>query len=402
MKRITTIMMTAAWLVAMTAMTACGGGKTDGHGDGHDGHAEELHDENDIVLSEKQMKAVEITLGRIERKSLSNVARVTGQTVLDPQYRADVTPLMGGIVSSIAVTDGNRVARGQTVAWVENTEIVALQRDYLQSTGTLEQAEQELKRQKELAALGAGVGKNLQQAETACRIARSAVTGTGHQLAQLGISTAAVRAGKIVSRFPVKSPIAGYVDNIRASTGGYVDMQTPLMSVVDNDKMHCDINIFEKDIAEIRKGQEVNLVLTNRPGTDITGEIYELNSSFLDNTKSIVGHVSIKSKAEGLKLIPGMYLTGLVRLDRHETDAVPSGAIVSSEGKSYVFVLTKTDSHDGQKSYHFARTEVIAGASELGYTQITPVHDMAKDATIVTANAFYIESMVGEHGEHNH
>lgn len=395
-------MMTAAWLVAMTAMTACGGGKTDGHGDGHDGHAEELHDENDIVLSEKQMKAVEITLGRIERKSLSNVARVTGQTVLDPQYRADVTPLMGGIVSSIAVTDGNRVARGQTVAWVENTEIVALQRDYLQSTGTLEQAEQELKRQKELAALGAGVGKNLQQAETACRIARSAVTGTGHQLAQLGISTAAVRAGKIVSRFPVKSPIAGYVDNIRASTGGYVDMQTPLMSVVDNDKMHCDINIFEKDIAEIRKGQEVNLVLTNRPGTDITGEIYELNSSFLDNTKSIVGHVSIKSKAEGLKLIPGMYLTGLVRLDRHETDAVPSGAIVSSEGKSYVFVLTKTDSHDGQKSYHFARTEVIAGASELGYTQITPVHDMAKDATIVTANAFYIESMVGEHGEHNH
>lgn len=388
--------------MAMTAMTACGGGKTDGHGDGHDGHAEELHDENDIVLSEKQMKAVEITLGRIERKSLSNVARVTGQTVLDPQYRADVTPLMGGIVSSIAVTDGNRVARGQTVAWVENTEIVALQRDYLQSTGTLEQAEQELKRQKELAALGAGVGKNLQQAETACRIARSAVTGTGHQLAQLGISTAAVRAGKIVSRFPVKSPIAGYVDNIRASTGGYVDMQTPLMSVVDNDKMHCDINIFEKDIAEIRKGQEVNLVLTNRPGTDITGEIYELNSSFLDNTKSIVGHVSIKSKAEGLKLIPGMYLTGLVRLDRHETDAVPSGAIVSSEGKSYVFVLTKTDSHDGQKSYHFARTEVIAGASELGYTQITPVHDMAKDATIVTANAFYIESMVGEHGEHNH
>lgn len=388
--------------MAMAAMTACGGGKTDGHGDGHDGHAEEQHDENDIVLSEKQMKAVEITLGRIERKSLSNVARVTGQTVLDPQYRADVTPLMGGIVSSIAVTDGNRVARGQTVAWVENTEIVALQRDYLQSTGTLEQAEQELKRQKELAAQGAGVGKNLQQAETACRIALSAVTGTGHQLAQLGISTAAVRAGKIVSRFPVKSPIAGYVDNIRASTGGYVDMQTPLMSVVDNDKMHCDINIFEKDIAEIRKGQEVSLVLTNRPGTDITGEIYELNSSFLDNTKSIVGHVSIKSKAEGLKLIPGMYLTGLVRLDRHETDAVPSGAIVSSEGKSYVFVLTKTDSHDGQKNYHFARTEVIAGASELGYTRITPVHDMAKDATIVTANAFYIESMVGEHGEHNH
>lgn len=381
------------------ATASCGGGKTAESGHDHD---EEQHDENDIVLTDKQMKAVEISLGSVERKNLSNVARVTGQTVLAPQYRAAVTSLMGGIVSSISVTDGNRVARGQTVAWIENTEIVALQRDYLQSLGALELAESELARQKELAAQGAGVAKNLQQAETAYRIARSAVTGTGHQLEQLGIGTAGVKAGKLVSRFPVKSPIAGYVDNIKAATGGYVDMQTPLMSVVDNDKMHCDINIFEKDIAEIRKGQEVSLVLTNSPGSGFTGEIYELNSSFLDNTKSIVAHVRIKDKPEGLKLIPGMYLTGLVRLDRHETDAVPSGAIVSSDGKSYIFVLVKTDDHDGQKTYHFARTEVITGASELGYTQITPVKDLAKDARIVTANAFYIESMVGEHGEHNH
>lgn len=395
-------MIMAAWLAAMITAASCGGGKTADHDQAGDGHAEEQHAENDIVLSEKQMKAVEINLGKIERKSLSNVARVTGQTVLDPQYRAAVTPLMSGIVSSIAVTDGNRVAKGQTVAWIENTEIVALQRDYLQSTGELEQAEQELKRQKELAEQGAGVSKNLQQAETAYRIVRSAVLSTGHQLSQLGISTASVRTGKLVSRFPVKSPISGYVDNIKISTGSYVDMQTPLMSVVDNDKMHCDINIFEKDIAGIRKGQEVSLVLTNRPGTDITGEIYGLNSSFLDNTKSIVAHVSIKSKADGLTLIPGMYLTGLVRLDRYETDAVPSDAIVSSDGKSYIFVLTKTDNHDGQRTYHFARTEVVTGTAELGYTQITPVHDIAKGATIVTTNAFYIESMVGEHGEHNH
>lgn len=395
------IMITAG-LMAMMALSACNSGNTGTNDRDHGTQEEELHDADDITLSEKQMRAVEISLGKIERKNIGNVARVTGVTALDPQYRASVTPLMDGVVSSIVVTDGNRVAKGQTVAWIENTGIVTMQKDYLQSLSGMEQAGRELERQKELAAQGAGVLKNLQQAEAAFRTARAAVLGTGRQLSQLGISTEGVKAGNIVSRFPVKAPIAGYVDNIKADIGSYADMQTSLMSIVDNDRMHCDINVFEKDIAGIRVGQKVSLMLTNRPGTDMTGEIYGLNSSFLDDTKAIVAHVRITEKPEELKLIPDMYLTGLVQLGRHETDAVPSGAVVSSGGRSYIFQLKNTEGDGEQKTYHFVRTEVTAGASELGYTQITPIGDIAAGATVVTANAFYIESMVGEHGEHNH
>ena len=43
--------------------------------------------------------------------------------------------------------------------------------------------------------------------------------------------------------------------------------------------------------------------------------------------------------------------------------------------------------------------EVVAGVSELGYTQIDFVAPISKDATVVTSNAFYIASMTADHGE---
>ena len=60
-----------------------------------------------------------------------NIVRITGKLALDPQNRADISPIAGGVVRRITTREGYRVARGQVVAYIENTEIVVLQRQYL-------------------------------------------------------------------------------------------------------------------------------------------------------------------------------------------------------------------------------------------------------------------------------
>jgi cobalt-zinc-cadmium efflux system membrane fusion protein len=178
-------------------------------------------------------------------------------------------------------------------------------------------------------------------------------------------------------------------------------MQTSLMSITNNSGIHCDVKIFEKDIDFVKTGQEVDILLTNQPSKILKGEIHEINKSFDDDTKAIIAHITLKTKTDA-KLLPKMYVTCLINTGRHKTKAVLNDAIVSKDGKKYIFVLKDKEDGENVKSFHFAAVEVITGISELGYTQITPVCELAEDAVIVKSNAFYVGSMSSDHGEHGH
>ena len=78
---------------------------------------------------------------------------------------------------------------------------------------------------------------------------------------------------------------------------------------------------------------------------------------------------------------------------------MPDDAIVNANGKQYVFVLDKRHKEGNDVKFQFKQVEVVAGVSELGYTQVDFVTPISKDATVVTSNAFYIASMTADHGE---
>ena len=83
----------------------------------------------EVELTESQMKAVDIQLGKIEQRDLNSIIRVNGEMALDPQKKAEVTSLLGGIIKQVMVIEGRAVSAGQAVAYLENTEIVELQKN---------------------------------------------------------------------------------------------------------------------------------------------------------------------------------------------------------------------------------------------------------------------------------
>ena len=352
----------------------------------------------EIELTEAQMKAVNIELGKIEKRELNNIIRVNGVMDLDPQKKAEVTSLQGGIVTQILVIEGKPVSKGQTVAYLENTGIVELQKNYLITKKETLVANQEYQRQKDLSAQGAGIEKNLQQAFANYEIAKAQLTGLEKQLRQLSINPNAISTNGIVTQIPIKSPISGIVSKINVSTGSFIDIQNSLMSITDNSDIHCDVKVFEKDINKVKVGQEVDITLTNQPNVHLQGTIYEINKSFEGDTKAITVHVKITNKND-VNLIPGMYVTGLINTGKEKTDAIPNDALASIEGKKYIFVLDREMIEQGDKTYHFKKVEVIPGISELGYTQITLSSPLSSDATVVLSNAFYLASMATDHGE---
>ncbi len=391
MKRILFVVaVTAVALVGFTFFAKGG----DAHAHGQEEHEEEVDFDN-IPLTEKQVNTVDLKMGVVESRELDATIKVNGALVLRAQNMGDVASLMGGMVKSILVKDGQQVSKGQVVATIENTDVVSLQREYYSVYKECEMARLEMERQQTLAANGAGVKKNMQQSRKEYQVAHANLTGIARQLQQLGINTSAVAKGKFTTVFPLRAPISGTVSGVTASLGSYADMQTPLMKIRDNGAVECDLNVFEKDINKVKAGDRVLLSLTNQPGVSVAGHVYGMNQYFNEGTKSVAVHVKLDA-TRNAKLFDGMYVSGQIATGRQQCEALPSKAIVKVDGKDYIFALNRAPKGG---SYSFSRHEVTTGVSQDGYTEVSLCKHIQKGQKIVTDNAFYLASLTGEHGE---
>ena len=357
---------------------------------------EEEIDFQNIPLSEKQVKAVDLKMGEAQEREMDAMLHVNGSLVLRAQDMGNVSSLMGGIVKNVYVKEGQMVSRGQVVATIENTDVVTLQREYYTAYKESEMARLELDRQKTLASAGAGIKKTLQMSEKNYKVAQANLLGTGRQLQQMGISTNEVAKGKFTTDFALRAPLSGTVSVMQASLGSYADMQTPLMKIRNNHAVECDLNVFEKDIAKVKVGDQVLVSLTNQPGVNVSGRVYGMNQYLNKGTKSVAVHVKLDAK-RGAKLFEGMYVSGQIATGRQLCMTLPDKAIVSADGKQYVFALNQQHSKGG--TYSFSRHEVTTGVSNNGYTEVALCKHLKKGQKIVTDNAFYLASLTGDHGE---
>ena len=408
-------------IVAVTAIAWAGfaffAKQTGSEAHAHEEHEHEEVDFDHIPLTAKQVSTVDLKMGEAVEREMDATIDAKGSLVLRAQAMGDVASLMGGIVKSISVKEGQFVQKDQVVASVENTDVVSLQREYYSAAKECELARKDMERQKLLAQNGAGIKRTLQQAQKDYHVAHANMLGIGRQLAQMGISTAAVAKGKFTTAFPLRAPISGIVSEMTASLGSYADMQTPLMKIRNTQAVECDLNIFEKDLAKVKVGNRVTMNLTNQPGVKLSGTVYGMNQYFNDNSKSVAVHVkldaaSVKSylhsssgNNHGGKLFAGMYVSGKIATGSQQCLALPSQAIVSTDGKQYVFALNGAPS---KGNYSFSRHEVTTGSSDGKYTEVKLCDHLLKGKNrtavkkIVTENAYYLASLTGEHGEHAH
>ncbi|RYY49919.1 MAG: efflux RND transporter periplasmic adaptor subunit [Chitinophagaceae bacterium] len=356
-----------------------------------------------ILISQSQLDAVGILLGAIEEKNLKSVVKASGQLEVPPQNKAEVTLLMGGVVNQVFVLEGQHVNKGQKLATIENNQLIQLQQDYMSAQSSLTYATKEYERQKELNEANAGVGKVYQQSQSTLRSEQAKVAALSRQLRQVGVNPESAANGRFITQIPVYAPISGTIGKIIIQTGSYAEPARPLMNIIDNSKVHCDLVVYEKDLFKVKAGQHVYFTLTNQNNREITGKIYGVNQSFENESKAIIAHAVIEQAAKN-NLIQGMYVSALIDVGRQKATAVPSEAVIKTGGKEYIYYLARMSepkadiSNDEKqkgepsKQYVFERAEVVTGVTDLGYTEIKLVEELPAGVKIVTKGAFYILS----------
>jgi len=419
-------------LLFVVLLTACSHNESDGHKHGTTqeakeekttGEVEEESTEATIAsLTDEQIKTVGIQFGSIEQKQLTATLKANGALRVPNNNKANATSLYGGVIKTINVQVGSNVKSGQVIATITNPQFIQLQEEYLTVTSKIIYAEQELARQKELSDGNAGALKNYQSADAELKTLRTRKASLQEQIQLMGINPSSVSNSNLRSALVVKSPISGTISNVFSKIGSYVDVSSPVAEIVDNSQLHLDLNIFEKDLPLLKVGQVIHFTLTNNPVNEYDAKIYSIGTTFENDSKTIPIHCTVQGNKTGL--IDGMNITAIVSLNNITTAAVPNEAIVDAEGRSFIFIITdkKPDEHHDEEEGHkhsanekhdeekekqptinFERIEVVKGISNIGYTAITTVNEIPKDAKIVTKGAFFVNAKLTNQGEaHEH
>lgn len=353
-----------------------------------------------IELTTAQIETVGIKYGTIQQKNLGEVIKVNGQLMVPPESKADVNTLIGGMVRSILVREGVYVRKGQVLAYIENPEFIRMQQEYLTTESNLVYVTQEYERQKRLNDQNAGTGKVFQQAQATYLSEQARLSSLTKQLQQIHINTTSLDKGSIRTQIPVLSPISGQVAHILINIGSSADLNKSLMEIIDNTAIYCDLKIFEKDAPVIKLGQKVSFGLSGLDGSIYTGAIRSVNSTYETENRVVIAHANI-TRTGGKPLIAGTYVTASIQVGNKLVSAVPTDAIVNTEGKDFIYQVIsgyQTDPDSKAVEMKFRRMEVITGLSDMGYVEIKLLKPLPAKAKIVVKGARYVlaQSQAGQ------
>ncbi|MGV3762084.1 efflux RND transporter periplasmic adaptor subunit [Parapedobacter sp.] len=398
---------------ALASFYACTNGHEPEEAHDHDESMEtsshEHEEGNAVTLTHEQLKTVGIEIGTIEQKQLSATMKANGFLRVPNNNKANATSLFGGIVKTLTVEIGDNVKKGQAVAVISNPQFIQLQEEYLNINSSIAFAEQEFDRQQDLSEGDVGAKKNLQRATAELNTLRTRKASLKQQIRLMGIDPLSLSNASLKSSLTVTSPINGTVSDVFAKIGSYVDVASPIAELVENSALHLDLQVFEKDIPLIKVGQKIDFVVTNSPNKTYTAEVYNIGSSFNSDSKTIAIHSEVIGDKTGL--IDGMNITGIVDRGGESGPAVPNDAIVNADGKYYIFLVKEEEGalHDhkegeshnlgSEQGTRFEKIEVMKGATELGYTAISPVIEIPQETHIVVKGAFFVNAKLSNAGD---
>ncbi len=321
-----------------------------------------VSDETTLSLTEAQYKDADIRTGTLEKRTISILLKLNGKIDVPPQNMVSVSTPLGGFLKSSKLLPGMPVKKGEVLAVMEDQQYIQLQQDYLTAKSKLAYFENEYKRQQELNQSKASSDKIFQQTEVDFKTQKIALSALSEKLRLININPALLSEDNLSRQVNVYSTIDGFVSKVNVNIGKYVNPSDVLFELINPEDIHLNLKVFEKDLDKLSVGQKLMAFNNNQPDKKHGCEIILISQDLsADRSAEVHCHFDNYDKA----LLPGMYMNAEVAVHVSDQLAVSSDAIVSFEGRDFVFVE--------EKPRNFRLVEVSQGDSEGGFTGVKAV-----------------------------
>ncbi len=352
--------------------------------------SETTEDENIITLTGAQLKNTIIETGIVDQKNIASVLKVNGKIDVPPQNLVSVSAPLGGYLLSSKLLPGMHVNKGELIAVIQDQQFIQLQQDYLLAKSKLHFAELDYKRQKTLSEDGAVSLKTMQQAQAEVSIQQINKNAIAEKLKAININPNTIVVNKIVKTSNIYASITGFVSKINVNIGKYVTPSEILFELINPTDIHLNLKIFEKDIAKLSIGKKLITYSNSNPEVKHACEIILISK---DITEKGYAEVHCHFDDYDKTLLPGMYMNAEIGINSSLNNVLPEEAVVSFEGKDYVFALlqdigiSKKQSQSDTESKKYEMIAVETGETENGFVTINDKQKLI-GKNIVVKNAY--------------
>ncbi|MGQ9573835.1 MAG: efflux RND transporter periplasmic adaptor subunit [Thermoguttaceae bacterium] len=318
-----------------------------------------------VRLPDSVQELVEIKVEPAKYRKCPTLLKAMGKILAPRPQTAIVSHAFPARVAEIRVEVGDWVKKGQELVILESKDVGEAKADFYKALASHELAKNNLAREERLLHEGVGVKKNFVAAEAEYKVAQANLEVAHKKLHILGFTEVEVnqiaQTHQINPAITLCAPIEGKIVEIKAVRGAMVDPATQLLTIIDPRSLWIEAELYEKDIAKIRIGQEVEIRVPAYPERVFHGRVGYIGDVVNPETRTITVRTELANDAQLLK--PGMFADVDIVLDEgHRALVVPLAAILEEGDQKFVFVKQKD---------HFVRREVRTGSVFQKCQQVT-------------------------------
>lgn len=264
----------------------------------------------------KAPEAVPVEVAKAARQTVS--ASYTGTAPLEARAEAQVVSKTSGIALQVLADVGQSVRAGQVLVRIDRDRAVLQE---AQADAQVRKLEANYRRATQLAQQQMVSANDLDQLRFDLENAR----------AQLRMARLELAYGNVTA------PISGVVASREIKAGNFVQINTPIFTIVDTSQLEATLNVPEREIEKLKPGQAVQLTVDALAGRAFEGRIDRV-APIVDAGSGTFRVVCAFNGNDGLQ--PGMF--GRQRIQyaqRADALVIPRTALLEDGGAPAVFAL---------------------------------------------------------------
>ena len=305
-----------------------------------------------VTVSPEMIQTMGIRTAPAEVRDFSRVLRAFGTVETNERLENATVSRLEGWIENLAVNaEGDTVRPGSLLYRVYSPDLIAAQKDYLNSID---------------------IGNETR------------ISSVRQRLRSLGMQEAAIRqlteSGKVIERVPVYAEAGGTVADLQVRDGDYVKPGTPILRLQPYSGVWIIASIPESDLPLVDTGVPVRLSFPSAPEAPDEGRIDYIYPTIDPKTRTADVRIEVDNASGYLR--PGAYADITLNVGGQPRLSVPSEAIVIGSEGARVIVA------EGEG--RFSGRAVKTGVSSNGRTEI--LEGLQRGEMIVASGQFLLDS----------
>ncbi|MBP9838810.1 MAG: efflux RND transporter periplasmic adaptor subunit, partial [Proteobacteria bacterium] len=204
--------------------------------------------------------------------------------------------------------------------------------------------------------------------------------------AQYSQATAEARSFRaMIEKKVFKAPFSGQLGIRKVNLGEYVSTGADVISLQSYDKLYLNFSFPQQNIAEVKIGQNVELLVDAYPQDTFVAKITSINPEVEESTRNFLVQATFDNAEQKLK--PGMFAKVSVNVGApHNVIAIPSTSINYAPYGDSVYVIEKSQSPDG-KEIHTAKPQFVEVGEKKG-EMVAIIKGLSVGQEVATSGVF--------------